>query len=430
MKVHVLVCGLSFLKLLKLLNQDWWLLKMFVESFQRQHMAIWNNVSGVWVTDQVNLLCAHSVLFLETWPASGMTLSGRAFELPMPAHPTTVSGSSSSPSLPTIKARDSIAEGYEAGLRRAMPQIGTIAKGIADGDDRVLLRSPKASEGQGGALGEAEALKRGNTVGVRDQVMDLVASQGLKVSRVADNLLPTPNTMEHREIKTPEQIAELKAKSPGGYRNLRESVINDLLPTPIVNQGRNATSSRQPDSKHHTGHTLQDLVFDGSLLPTPIVRDYKDGSSEVLRDGEVQTDTVARAIFNSGEVLLGTPRTSSANASTSKQIDAGAPKSRLEDQVELPTTSWGKFEPAITRWEQVLGRPAPSPTKPDGKDGSHRLSSVFTEWMMGLPEGWITGVGLTRVEELKACGNGVVPQQAELALRMLLDGFDFEKDEN
>lgn len=46
-----------------------------------------------------------------------------------------------------------------------------------------LLRSPKASEGQGGALGEAEALRRGNTVGIRDQVMDLVASQGFKVSR-------------------------------------------------------------------------------------------------------------------------------------------------------------------------------------------------------------------------------------------------------
>ena len=47
----------------------------------------------------------------------------------------------------------------------------------------TLLRSPKASEGQGGALGEAEALRRGNTVGVRDQVLDLVRSQGLKVSR-------------------------------------------------------------------------------------------------------------------------------------------------------------------------------------------------------------------------------------------------------
>jgi MoxR-like ATPase len=32
-------------------------------------------------------------------------------------------------------------------------------------------------------------------------------------------------------------------------------------------------------------------------------------------------------------------------------------------------------------------------------------------------------VGLSRNEELKACGNGVVPQQAELALRMLLEGL-------
>ena len=97
------------------------------------------------------------------------------------------------------------------------------------GSESLLLRSPKASEGSGGALGEAEALRRGNTVGVRDQVMDLVASQGLPVSRVADNeLLPTPNTMEHREIKTPEQIEELKQRSPGGYRNLREIVINEL----------------------------------------------------------------------------------------------------------------------------------------------------------------------------------------------------------
>jgi hypothetical protein len=43
--------------------------------------------------------------------------------------------------------------------------------------------------------------------------------------------------------------------------------------------------------------------------------------------------------------------------------------------------------------------------------------------MMGLEPGWITDVGLTRNEELKACGNGVVPQQAELALRVLLNGL-------
>lgn len=87
-------------------------------------------------------------------------------------------------------------------------------------------------------------------------------------------------------------------------------------------------------------------------------------------------------------------------------------------------TNWGKFEPAIRKWEEVLGRPAPTPTKPDGKDGAHRLSSAFTEFMMGLEPGWITDCGLTRNEELKACGNGVVPQQAELALRILLEGVD------
>jgi DNA (cytosine-5)-methyltransferase 1 len=40
--------------------------------------------------------------------------------------------------------------------------------------------------------------------------------------------------------------------------------------------------------------------------------------------------------------------------------------------------------------------------------------------MMGLPEGWVCDVpGLTRNEQLKALGNGVVPQQAYEALRQL-----------
>jgi hypothetical protein len=152
-------------------------------------------------------------------------------------------------------------------------------------------------------------------------------------------------------------------------------------------------------------------------LPTPIVRDYKDGSAAQSRNGKVSTDTVARAVFNSGEVLLGTPRTSSANGSTPKQVAAGAPKARIEDQVL--TTNWGKFQPAITRWESIIGRAAPEPTKPDGKDGNQRLSSKFTEWMMGLPDGWITGHDLKRNDELKLAGNGVVPQQAKLALSLL-----------
>lgn len=47
------------------------------------------------------------------------------------------------------------------------------------------------------------------------------------------------------------------------------------------------------------------------------------------------------------------------------------------------------------------------------------MNPVFVEWMMGLPEGWVTGHGLSGSQELKMLGNGVVPQQARLALKML-----------
>ena len=44
----------------------------------------------------------------------------------------------------------------------------------------------------------------------------------------------------------------------------------------------------------------------------------------------------------------------------------------------------------------------------------------FAEWMMGLPDGWVTGVpGLSRAQQIKAIGNGVVPQQAAAALLLL-----------
>lgn len=49
------------------------------------------------------------------------------------------------------------------------------------------------------------------------------------------------------------------------------------------------------------------------------------------------------------------------------------------------------------------------------------MAPAFVEWLMGLPAGHVTGVpGVSRAEQLKLLGNGVVPQQAELALRHLL----------
>ena len=164
----------------------------------------------------------------------------------------------------------------------------------------------------------------------------------------------------------------------------------------------------------------------GELMPTPKALDGVKGnlktSQERLDSGhQVDLPNVVIDLVDSGGVLLPTTRRSMGNASQ-PEVDAGDPKKRIENTVLLGDINWGKFAPAIERWETVIERPAPAPTKPDGKDGSHRLSAEFTEFMMGLPAGWVTDpeLGLSRNEQLKLCGNGVVPQQAALALRMML----------
>jgi len=48
-----------------------------------------------------------------------------------------------------------------------------------------------------------------------------------------------------------------------------------------------------------------------------------------------------------------------------------------------------------------------------------KLNAPFVEYMMGLPIGWVTDLDLSRSQQLKMLGNGVVPQQAYYALELL-----------
>lgn len=84
---------------------------------------------------------------------------------------------------------------------------------------------------------------------------------------------------------------------------------------------------------------------------------------------------------------------------------------------EQPATNWGPYTPAIERWEQLIGRDAP-PSTELSTTGRALLSPAFVEWMMGLNEGHVTGIeGISRADQLKMLGNGVVPQQALAALQ-------------
>ena len=89
-------------------------------------------------------------------------------------------------------------------------------------------------------------------------------------------------------------------------------------------------------------------------------------------------------------------------------------------RVATPSDSrWGQYGPAIRRWEAVLGRPAPYPIE-RGTKGQPRIDPAFSEWLMGLPAGFVTNLELPYGAQLKALGNGVVPLQATAALRQLL----------
>ena len=156
------------------------------------------------------------------------------------------------------------------------------------------------------------------------------------------------------------------------------------MATPITGEVVGPSLSTSGGENLRTQVAILSGRFDGELLRTPAASEADRGH---------QPENVARA--RGGQVTL------------SGQTNFGG--------------DFDRFEPAVRRWEEVTGNPAPAPTKPDGRDNAPRLSSEFTEWMMGLPKGWVTGHGLSRKDELKACGNGVVPQQAALALSMLLD---------
>lgn len=100
---------------------------------------------------------------------------------------------------------------------------------------------------------------------------------------------------------------------------------------------------------------------------------------------------------------------------------AGNHSVSLQDVCEfLPDRRFGRYAPAVEHHARIFGRPAPAPTEPAPR-GGRRLSPRFVEWMMMLPAGHVTDIpGLIWKQQLRLLGNGVVPAQAEAALRHMM----------
>jgi len=221
-----------------------------------------------------------------------------------------------------------------------------------------------------------------------------------------EHLLPTPTTQP--------------TTGNGHARNLGEEAR--LLPTPRATDG----TKGGPNQRGSSGDLM--LPSAVTLLPTP--RATRGGSATEMtyklggeRSNEERTQGIA---------LMPTPSAASPDSRRAREDGTtysadGYKREQLGDV--LAQDRFGDYAPAIARWEAVLGRPAPDPTEPTGRDGAHRLSARFVEFMMGLPDDWVTDPAIwqdmkpstARNAQLKALGNGVVPQQAAAALRWLLD---------
>lgn len=240
----------------------------------------------------------------------------------------------------------------------------------------------------------------------RDHGGDLLHEVVCGCERSERRLLPTPTvfhlTMNDEPIET---FLEREKRSSTGQigKSLGVALRIELFRTPTTTNATAGAVSEKRALERGTTVKTQDQI-----------------AQLAFENGLKVPDSITEQL-----TLIPTTRVSMAKGATAREVAEGNPKSRIEAEVLLGETNWGKFALAIERWEKVSGRKAPAPTKPDGKDGSHRLSSLFTEWLMGLPLGWITGHNLSRAEELKMAGNGVVPQQAEMALRFLIDDENF-----
>jgi len=168
--------------------------------------------------------------------------------------------------------------------------------------------------------------------------------------------------MDRLPARTPEKIAESKLRTPAGYSNLRESVVNDLLPTPKALDGVKG-NLKTSEERIESGHQVD--------LPN-VVLDLVDSNQEIALFGTVTTATSGRSPefrgngtsvvefaeevaekLNTQQLL---PTTTASDWKGPNNSGSGSASSNGIATVadNLPATSWGKFEPAIRRSESVL----------------------------------------------------------------------------
>ena len=191
------------------------------------------------------MLCGHSAPYSRTWPASGSMRNGSVSGPPTSERPTSAPGSSSSPGLPTPRARDCRGRGFQDGLPNVVQ----------------LLPTPTVSE----ATGVGHAARGG---------MNL---------RHTVSLLPTPVTSDGE-------------RRSATYGRGNPTLLGALLPTPTVADSRETANFRPDGTPYGSGHG-QTLIDAARLLPTPRATDgSKGGPNQRGSKGDLTLPSAAARI--------------------------------------------------------------------------------------------------------------------------------------
>ncbi|WP_416901307.1 hypothetical protein [Micromonospora echinospora] len=279
--------------------------------------------------------------------------------------------------LPTPCARDGKGPGHQYGLPDLIEPTGST---------HGLLPTPTAVAYGSNMSPSAGAARRPSLAGI------------------ATHLLPAAPVADSRPPVTAGGV------TPTGHQHRTSPDAARLLPTPRASDtgtpGRRAGAGFRPPLSQ-------------VLLPTPRATDGTKGCPG--QRGSHGDLTLASAAVRVPARTLPTPRASDARG-PGRHGDGGADlRTTIAGLGQPDTHRWGVYAPAVARWELLLGRPAPEPTQP-GRHGRPVLAPPFVEWLMGLDEHRVSSpvLGLPRTAALRVLGNGVVPQQAAAALRLLL----------
>lgn len=189
----------------------------------------------------------------------------------------------------------------------------------------------------------------------------------------------------------------------------RASALREALGIPGVVRGVSAPGEA-PRGRAHGLAGGPGRAPEPHLIPTPTASDHKAGYHQAGKGM-----SLSQAVE-----LMPTPTTQDIPSSGGGY---GAPLGAVVRAIGADDAArrFGPYTEAVRRWE-ALTRAAPAWTEPSPRSARPRLSAEFVEWLMGLPVGWVTSpeLGLSRRQQLRLLGNGVVPQQAAAAVGALL----------